>query len=255
MKLVHVVAAVILNEQGEFLLSSRPEGKPYSGYWEFAGGKVEAGESEFQALQRELEEELGIDILAATPWLTKIHHYEHASVCLRFFRVLSQQWQGTIQCKEGQTYSWQQAGRFDVEPMLPANGPILRALSLPLELKGNVKQGFIGLNGVGEVSMGFAETSDVLLLPIGETHIRSQHSGLQLQALASVESLNACAVDGWWWQPQNDAEVTEFITALHQGCDVPIVALLNEQHQPQAKRLQDAGVHIAYCHDVKASLS
>ena len=106
-KLVHVVAAVILNEQGEFLLSSRPEGKPYAGYWEFAGGKVEAGETELEALQRELHEELGIHIHAATPWLTKIHHYEHASVLLRFFRVLPSEWQGEVVCREAQQYSWQ----------------------------------------------------------------------------------------------------------------------------------------------------
>ncbi len=78
--LVQVVAGILLDPNGRYLLSSRPEGKPYAGYWEFAGGKVEAGESDFQALQREFEEELGIRILAATPWLTKVHSYEHAHV-------------------------------------------------------------------------------------------------------------------------------------------------------------------------------
>ena len=83
--LVQVVAGILLDPNGRYLLSSRPEGKPYAGYWEFAGGKVEAGESDFQALQREFEEELGIRILAATPWLTKVHSYEHAHVRLHFF--------------------------------------------------------------------------------------------------------------------------------------------------------------------------
>ena len=82
--LVQVVAGILLDQNGRYLLSSRPEGKPYAGYWEFAGGKVEAGESDFQALQREFEEELGIRILAATPWLTKVHSYEHAHVRLHF---------------------------------------------------------------------------------------------------------------------------------------------------------------------------
>ena len=85
--LIRVVAGILLNQDGDYLLSSRPEGKPYAGYWEFAGGKVEAGETDFQALQREFEEELGIRILAATPWLTKIHSYEHARVCLKFLWV------------------------------------------------------------------------------------------------------------------------------------------------------------------------
>lgn len=83
--LVQVVAGILLDQNGRYLLSSRPEGKPYAGYWEFAGGKVEAGESDFQALQREFEEELGIHILAATPWLTKVHSYEHAHVRLHFY--------------------------------------------------------------------------------------------------------------------------------------------------------------------------
>ena len=70
--LVQVVAGILLDQNGRYLLSSRPEGKPYAGYWEFAGGKVEAGESDFQALQRAFEEELGIRIRRAVPWLTKI---------------------------------------------------------------------------------------------------------------------------------------------------------------------------------------
>ena len=89
--LVQVVAGILLDQNGRYLLSSRPEGKPYAGYWEFAGGKVEAGESDFQALQREFEEELGIRILAATPWLTKVHSYEHAHVRLHFLWVEADQ--------------------------------------------------------------------------------------------------------------------------------------------------------------------
>ena len=242
-KLVHVVAAVILNEQGEFLLSSRPEGKAYAGYWEFAGGKVEADETELQALQRELHEELGIHIHAATPWLTKIHHYEHASVLLRFFRVLPNQWHGEVVCREAQQYSWQQAGRFDVEPMLPANGPILRALSLPLVLRGNTHTGWTGMNGVGDVSMGFTN-QDIRLLPINTN--QTDYAGLQLQCLQAVSEMQACTMDGWWWQVASAVEIDEVLVQLKQGCNAPIMALLDEHHQHEAERLQAAGVHIAY---------
>ena len=242
-KLVHVVAAVILNEQGEFLLSSRPEGKAYAGYWEFAGGKVEADETELQALQRELHEELGIHIHAATPWLTKIHHYEHASVLLRFFRVLPNQWHGEVVCREAQQYSWQQAGRFDVEPMLPANGPILRALSLPLVLRGNTHTGWTGMNGVGDVSMGFTN-QDIRLLPINTN--QTDYAGLQLQCLQAATAMQACTADGWWWQVASAVEIDEVLAQLNQGCNVPIVALLDEHHQHEAERLQAAGVHIAH---------
>ncbi|MCF7530484.1 NUDIX domain-containing protein [Neisseria lisongii] len=148
--LVRVVAGIVLNENGDYLLSSRPEGKPYAGYWEFAGGKVEAGESEFAALQREFAEELGIRIHRATPWLTKIHAYEHAHVHLRFLRVAAHEWSGELQAKEGQQWSWQKAGDFTVSPMLPANGPLLKALSVPTVLTGRLKTAVCGENRMGE---------------------------------------------------------------------------------------------------------
>ena len=147
---ISVVAGVVLNHDGDYLLSSRPAGKPYAGYWEFAGGKVEEGESELAALKREFEEELGIHIHHATPWLSKVHRYEHAIVSLRFFRVRAQDWSGELQAKEGQNWSWQRAGDFDVAPMLPANGPILSALAVPRELSGNLLTGFLGENRMGE---------------------------------------------------------------------------------------------------------
>ena len=61
-KLTDVAVAVILKPSGEFLLARRPPGKPYAGYWEFPGGKVEPGERVEQALRRELREELGIEV-------------------------------------------------------------------------------------------------------------------------------------------------------------------------------------------------
>ena len=70
-KLVEVAVGVLLRVDGAFLLTSRPDGKPYAGYWEFPGGKLEAGESVQQALARELQEELGIEIASAQPWNTE----------------------------------------------------------------------------------------------------------------------------------------------------------------------------------------
>ena len=128
---IHVVAGILFNERGEFLLSSRPEGKPYAGYWEFAGGKVEAGETEFAALQREFMEELGIEITHATPWLAKFYRYEHAHVNLRFFRVAAHEWRGKLQAREQQQWAWQKAGDFTVSPMLPANTALLAQLAIP----------------------------------------------------------------------------------------------------------------------------
>ncbi|AXE28993.1 Nudix family hydrolase [Chromobacterium phragmitis] len=128
-KIIDVVAGALMRPDGSFMLGSRPEGKPYAGYWEFPGGKVEAGETPLEALKREFHEEMGIVVTAATPWLTKVHHYEHASVHLRFFRIWD--WQGEPQPREGQDFAWQRPGQLTVEPMLPANGPILKSLRLP----------------------------------------------------------------------------------------------------------------------------
>lgn len=128
-KIIDVVAGALMRPDGTFMLGSRPEGKPYAGYWEFPGGKVEPGESHLEALKREFAEEMGIAVTSATPWLTKIHHYEHASVYLRFFRIWS--WQGEPQPHEGQAFAWQTPGKLTVAPMLPANGHILKSLALP----------------------------------------------------------------------------------------------------------------------------
>lgn len=126
---VEVVAAVILNERGEFLLAQRPHGKPYAGYWEFPGGKVESGESAVAALKRELHEELGIEPLTCHPWITREFDYPHAAVRLSFYRV--PRWSGTLHGREQQQFVWQSARAITVAPLLPANAPIVRALSLP----------------------------------------------------------------------------------------------------------------------------
>ena len=130
-QLVEVAAAVIERPDATFLMARRPEGKAYAGWWEFPGGKVETGEATRQALDRELREELGIRVVAAWPWLNRAFVYPHAHVMLRFFRVT--EWTGEPHPHEGQVLSWCHARLPEVEPILPANGPILKALQLPLE--------------------------------------------------------------------------------------------------------------------------
>lgn len=127
-----VVAAVLVRPDGEVMLASRPPGKVYAGYWEFPGGKVEAGESLEDALARELHEELGITVTHACRWITRVFVYEHATVRLNFFRVPA--WTGVPHPHEGQTFSWQQPEHIAVTPLLPANFPIVKALTLPAVL-------------------------------------------------------------------------------------------------------------------------
>lgn len=128
-KLVEVAVAVLQKPDGEFLLAQRPAGKPYAGYWEFPGGKVEPGEKVEDALKREIKEELGVEVTNAYPWITQIFHYPHAKVNLHFYRVT--EWIGEPHPHEEQSLSWQRSGAVDVTPLLPANGPVLKSLSLP----------------------------------------------------------------------------------------------------------------------------
>lgn len=128
-----VAVAVFITADGRFLLSSRPDGKPYAGYWEFPGGKIEAGESVREALVRELEEELNVVIDECTPWFSFKMTYPHATVRLRTWRVTA--WHGAdargLCGLEGQSFCWQQLGGISVTPVLPGCLPIFRALSLP----------------------------------------------------------------------------------------------------------------------------
>jgi 8-oxo-dGTP diphosphatase len=107
---LEVAAAILILPDGRVLLASRPQGKVYAGYWEFPGGKVEAGESLDHALARELKEELGITPTRVTRWITKVFTYPHATVRLNFFRVW--QWRGDPHPHEGQTFAWAQPGRL-----------------------------------------------------------------------------------------------------------------------------------------------
>ena len=129
--MIDVVAAVIERPDGSFLLAQRPAGKVYAGYWEFPGGKIEAGEAPAAALGRELHEELGIDVTNAYPWITRTYTYPHGTVQLRFFRVTA--WSGQPHPREEQAIAWQRLDAPMVEPMLPANAPVLRSLALPHE--------------------------------------------------------------------------------------------------------------------------
>lgn len=136
-KIVEVAAAVMLSKDGrEFMLACRPEGKVYAGYWEFPGGKVEPGETVRQALVRELQEELGINVTQASPWLNRRFVYPHAHVHIHFWRVTD--WEGEVGITaplEHSAVAWQPLGGPNkVEPMLPANAPILKALALPCQM-------------------------------------------------------------------------------------------------------------------------
>ena len=114
---------ILLREDGAMLLSTRPPGKPYAGYWEFPGGKLEAGETVEEALRRELREEIGITIGAVQPWKVERVDYPHALVRLNFCKV--HEWTGDLHMHEGQEFAWQQLP-VQVTPVLPGTIPVLQ---------------------------------------------------------------------------------------------------------------------------------
>ena len=124
--MVDVAVGILIQPDGSFLLTTRPRGKVYAGYWEFPGGKLEVGESVLDALQRELHEELGIVVQAARSWKVETVDYPHALVRLNFCKVLD--WVGALQMREAQVFSWQQLP-VQVTPVLPGAIPVLQLLA------------------------------------------------------------------------------------------------------------------------------
>lgn len=125
-KVVDVAVGVLIQPNGDFLLTSRPEGKVYAGYWEFPGGKLEASETVEQALARELHEELGIHTGQIVRWREELVDYPHALVRLHFCKVLD--WSGELQMREAQSFAWQQIP-VKVGPVLPGTIPVLQWLA------------------------------------------------------------------------------------------------------------------------------
>jgi 8-oxo-dGTP diphosphatase len=129
-RILNVAAGVILRADGKVLLGRRPEGKSWAGWWELPGGKLEPGETVLQALIRELDEELGIHVTEAYPWVTYVHAYPHTTVRLAFCQVTG--WQGEPEGREKQQLQWIDPNHAnEIGDVLPATLPPLRWLRLP----------------------------------------------------------------------------------------------------------------------------
>lgn len=138
---IDVAVAVVFNAAGQVLWGCRPEGKPYAGYWEFPGGKVEPDETVWQALVRELKEELDITALEGGPWFRIEHDYEHANVRLHLYRVWH--FEGTPKSLEQQPFTWASLDSSDLSPILPATEPLLPKLAQPTVMAlSNYEAGF-----------------------------------------------------------------------------------------------------------------
>ena len=123
---IRVVAAVIYDGLSRVLVAQRPAGKPLAGYWEFPGGKVEAGESDADALRRELREELGVQMGAARAVLELTHDYPERQVRLSVWVVDGLQ--GAPSGLEGQCLEWALPAALRSLPLLPADMPVVEWL-------------------------------------------------------------------------------------------------------------------------------
>jgi 8-oxo-dGTP diphosphatase len=123
---VHVLVGLIADEAGRWLVNRRPAGTPLEKFWEFPGGKRRPNEARMAALRRELDEELGIDVVAAEPWLELIHDYPEKRVRLDVWRVL--QYRGVVTAREHQPLAWVATEDLAGLPLLAADQPIIAAL-------------------------------------------------------------------------------------------------------------------------------
>jgi 8-oxo-dGTP diphosphatase len=124
---IQVAVGILIADDDRFLLTSRPVGKAYAGFWEFPGGKLEVGESVEDALRRELHEEIGVIIGEVHPWKDKLVDYPHALVRLHFCKIFG--WTGALEMREGQSFAWEQLPVASA-PVLPGTVPVLEWLAL-----------------------------------------------------------------------------------------------------------------------------
>jgi 8-oxo-dGTP diphosphatase len=123
---LQVVAAVLRDARGRVLIAQRPPGKHMSGYWEFPGGKRAPEEAAEQALQRELLEELGVELTGCHPLLELRHDYPDRLVELQVF--VADGYHGEPHGREGQALKWVAVEQLAEEGLLPADRPITAAL-------------------------------------------------------------------------------------------------------------------------------
>lgn len=126
---VHVAVGVVRNSQGDVLIARRPAQVHQGGFWEFPGGKVESGESLKSALQRELHEELDIDITRCRPLIRIPHHYPDKHVLLDVWLV--ETFNGIPHGKENQPIEWCPASELWSLSFPAANRPIIHSINLP----------------------------------------------------------------------------------------------------------------------------
>ena len=219
---MHAAVAVLIDQSGLVLLGNRPKGKAWAGWWEFPGGKIEEGETPFDALQRELYEEIGIHVTEAYPWVVRTFDYPEKTVKLNFFIVKA--WQGKPLGKEGQQLSWQAPSNLTVEPMLPANTPILKALRLP------PIYAITNLQEMGEAAFFKALQ---LQLEVGLKLIQVREKHLEPAALLAFSKAVIKLAHGYGAKVLINADEEMVLSAGADGLHLTSEALMSLGHKPK----------------------
>jgi len=183
-----VSVGVLITPERKVLLADRPAGKAYAGYWEFPGGKIEAGETVGKALARELHEELDVSIGSTLPWVTFEFDYPHAYVRLHFERVF--EWSGLPRAREGQRLLFHRIGDAPPQPLLPAAIPVLKWLALPDVLAPSAVES--GRAPIGNAS-GCLLTSDALRRAPGRP--REHWVGAWAESRADIDTAGRLGLD------------------------------------------------------------
>ncbi len=125
---IHVVAGLIRDPENSsrIFFTRRKKGQHLQDLWEFPGGKVESGESRFQALQRELKEEIGIQVDSAIPYQSLVHHYEDKTILLDVWEI--KRFSGRAHGREGQEAAWVNLDDLYLYIFPDADLPILKLL-------------------------------------------------------------------------------------------------------------------------------
>jgi 8-oxo-dGTP diphosphatase len=197
---IHVVAGAVLDAAGRVLIAQRPPGKHLAGGWEFPGGKLEPGEARTAGLARELREELGIAIRNPRPLIRVRHTYPYGEVLIDMWVVKS--YSGSPRGLDGQALRWLSLDELEEAELLPADGPIVRALRLPERLT--------------EAISDFYEVKDVL--PVGRS------SGALLQGLfcSTVEEGHAAAGLGADFVAMRRELADREVALLCQALSIPV---------------------------------
>jgi len=127
-RIVYVVAAVMINGQGQILLTERPAGKSLAGLWEFPGGKIEPGEQPMQCLIRELAEEIGVTVAAADIMPLTFVEYDYSDFTLFMPLYVVRRWSGDVQSLEQQRFEWIDLNRLGEYPVPPADEAVIQLL-------------------------------------------------------------------------------------------------------------------------------